>query len=293
MEKELTATLDDTRAEALFALLDDPSPTVQQALAAEIMRYGEEAWALLRRAERSASTERSKAAAKLMDSMGLQNPSATFQRFIRSFQYELETGSLLLERTEDPTLEGNAYTDLLDAMAARVRELTMLPCTPMERCRTLNRVFFHEYGFRGDVEDYYNPANSFLSTVLRRRKGIPISLSILYLLVAERSGFELEPIGLPYRFMVGCFLQRQPFFIDPFEHGTIRSPEEVMHFLRKHGVSPRTEMLMPTPIGEVLCRCCRNLARQYKSIGQEESARTYQEFVEEFEHAYERHARSH
>ena len=64
-------------------------------------------------------------------------------------------------------------------------------------------MLFHEWGFRGNVEQYTDPLNSFIDKVLARRKGIPISLSVLYLLVSERLGMPLEPVGLPGPFCRG------------------------------------------------------------------------------------------
>ena len=82
---------------------------------------------------------------------------------------------------------------------------------PLEICSVMNRVLFHEYGFRGAGKDFENPQNSFLHRVLERRKGLPITLSVIYILIARRLGFDLEPIGLPGRFMVGCFSDERPF----------------------------------------------------------------------------------
>ena len=86
----------------------------------------------------------------------------------------------------------------------------------LEVCKILNRVIFHEFEFRGEKEDFYNPDNSFLGKVLDNRRGIPLTLSVVYLLVADRFGFQLEPVGFPVRFMLGCFEEEVPFYIDPF-----------------------------------------------------------------------------
>src|SRR5690606_32768499 len=156
----------------------------------------------------------------------------------------------------------------------------------------INRVLFHDFDFRGNVENYTDPDNSFLDQVLERRRGLPLSLSILYLLVAERLGITLEPIGLPGHFMVGCFVDNAPFFIDPFDGGMFRSPEEIFLFLRSHDISPTLADLAPTPVREVLCRCCRNLANHYESNGDAGHAALFDSFVAEFESTYTRHTTS-
>ena len=85
----------------------------------------------------------------------------------------------------------------MDKLARRTRELLTPPMSPRQICSILNRVLFHEYGFRGAGKDFENPENSFLHRVIERRQGLPITLSVLFILIARRIGLELEPIGLP------------------------------------------------------------------------------------------------
>ena len=169
-------------------------------------------------------------------------------------------------------------------------ELIAEPATTREKCRIMNRVLFHEWGFRGNVEHYTDPRNSFLDQVLERRTGIPLSLSIVYLLVAQRLGLELEAVGLPGHFVVACYTDTLPFFIDPFDRGVFRDPDEIFTLLRAHHVVPQITDLAPTPVREVLCRCCRNLVNHYTASGETARALLFADFVREFEATYERNA---
>jgi regulator of sirC expression with transglutaminase-like and TPR domain len=128
--------------------------------------------------------------------------------------------------------------------------------------------------------------------VLERRTGIPLSLSIVYLLVAERLGVDLEPVGLPGHFIVGCFVDDLPFFIDPFDRGVFRDADEIFDLLRANNIVPKASDLAPTPVREVLCRSCRNLVNHYTAAGEPERAKLFARFVEEFETTYEKHASS-
>ena len=94
---------------------------------------------------------------------------------------------------------------------------------------------------------YTDPQNSLIDQVLGRRQGIPISLSIVYLLVASRVGLELEPVGLPGHFLVGCYRDRPPFFIDPFEQGAFRTRDEIYALLRARQIVPRASGLTRRP----------------------------------------------
>jgi regulator of sirC expression with transglutaminase-like and TPR domain len=279
-----------SRQGALRALLDDTDPVVRAGLVAEFARCSVRAVPFLREIARGQDRALAWHAAWFLQELKFSDPVAEFKGFIRSLNYELETGALLLSRIHSPQLDVASCYTAFDRMAARCRELMVEPSTAREKCRVLNRVLFHEHGFRGNVEHYTDPLNSFLDEVLTRRKGLPITLSMVYVLVAQRIGLTLEPVGLPGHFVVGCFLEATPFFIDTFEQGALRTPEELFAALQQQHLAPSISDLAPTPVREVLCRCCRNLSHHYAIAHDEIRARLYADLVEEFEATSERHA---
>jgi regulator of sirC expression with transglutaminase-like and TPR domain len=285
-----TAQLDEARQQALRDLLDDSSPAVRRALLAYLSALGPAGLRFLQETARSAHRPLARQAALFLEELKFSDPIADFRDFIRSLQYELETGSLLLSRTVTPGLDAGACCAELDRIASRCRELISEPASTREQCRVINRVLFHEWGFHGNVEHYTDPLNSLLDQVLARRTGIPLSLSIVYLLVAERLGLALEPVGLPGHFIVGCFEGSPPFFIDPFDKGVFLDPDEIFTLLRANHITPQVTDLAPTPVREVLCRSCRNLANHYTAAGDADRARLFAGFVVEFETTHERHA---
>jgi regulator of sirC expression with transglutaminase-like and TPR domain len=276
--------------EAVLALLDDPSPAVRKALLAHFAAQGEPARLFLENLAANGGRLLATHARGYLEELKFTDPVSEFRDFIRSLNYELETGALLLARTVFPDLDVGLSCERLDDLAARCRELIAEPLSVREKCRIMNRVLFHENGFRGNHEHYTDPLNSFLPIVLERRKGIPLSLSIVYLLVAQRLGIDLEPVGLPGHFMVGCYLEDAPLFIDPYEQGAFRTPEELFAYLKAGKHHPKVSDLAPTTVREVLCRSCRNLVNHYTATGDPDRATLFASFVEEFESTYERHA---
>jgi regulator of sirC expression with transglutaminase-like and TPR domain len=277
-----TESLGPSERAALLALLDDPSPAVRRALQARFVALGPIAADLLQSVARGPDRSLARLALAHLDELKISDPVADFRRFIRSLRYELETGALLLARTVAPRLDVGACCAQLDAIAARCRELIAEPSSAREKCRVLNRVLFHEWDFHGNVEHYTDPRNSFIDQVLARRTGLPLSLSVVYLLVAERVGLELYPVGLPGHFVVGCYTDAQPFFIDPFDRGVFRDARELFDLLRTRHLDLQLEDLAPTPVREVLCRSCRNLVNHYTAAGEHARARLFAGFVEEF-----------
>jgi regulator of sirC expression with transglutaminase-like and TPR domain len=199
----------------------------------------------------------------------------------------LETGALFLARVVQPDLKHSQINDVLDRWAERCADLITEPSSAREKCRIINRVLFHEEQLRGNQESYMDPDNSFLHRVLERRTGIPISLSTLYLLVAQRVGLDLEPVALPGHFVVGCYLDETPFFIDAFEGGMLRSAEDIVARLRRERVEVSLEDLVPATTAEVLCRMCRNLVVHFAHAGDRERSVLFAGFVAAFEQSAE------
>ncbi len=279
-------TLSPTEKSALLDLIDDPSPAVRRGLKQRFVELGSDSHNLLREIVRGNNRHLAWHARQFLQELNLTDPSAEFRDFIRSLNYELETGALMIARTMRPDLDTGEVCQELDRIAQRCRDLIIEPSSTRTKCRVINRILYHEMGFRGNTENYTDPENSFIDQVLERRCGIPISLCTLYLLVARRLGLELEPIGLPGHFMIGCFAEERPFFIDAFDGGVFRTPEEIFVFLRSNDLAPQLSDLAPTPIREVLSRTCRNLATHFDAHGDSDRAQLFDNFVSEFDATY-------
>ena len=91
----------------------------------------------------------------------------------------------------------------------------------------INYVMFQEEGFRGNTSNYYNPNNSYIDKVLQTRQGIPITLCILYMLIAKRVGVFLEPINFPRHFLLRLKIKDEDTFIDVFQKGKRLTNQEV------------------------------------------------------------------
>ena len=281
-----TLTLLPTQQAALLSLLDDSNATVRRELSHYFTGLGNPARDFLRDTAESSNRHLAWHARRYLEKLRLSDPKAEFREFIQSLNYELESGSLMIARTVRPDLDTGACCEALDQIADRCRELIIEPSGTRAKCRVINRILYHEMGFHGNVEHYTDPNNNFIDQVLETRRGIPISLCTIYLLVAYRLGLNLEPIGLPRHFMIGCFTEERPFFIDAFDGGIFRSPEEIFVFLRSHNMSPQLADLAPTPVREVLCRSCRNLANPYAANGDRDHSSLFDSFVTEFEAIY-------
>ena len=136
---------------------------------------------------------------------------------------DLGRAALLIASEEYPGLDILRYVARLEAMAAAVRPAVGTADDPQEQIEHLNTYLFIERGFRGNMQDYYDPRNSFLNDVLDRKMGIPITISVVYMEVGRRVGMPLQGVGMPGHFIVKYVCPEADIYIDPFNNGRVLS----------------------------------------------------------------------
>jgi regulator of sirC expression with transglutaminase-like and TPR domain len=139
---------------------------------------------------------------------------------------DLAEAALLIAEEEYPDLDTRFYLGRLDRMADEVRSRMCEEEGPRRRLEALNRYLFESLGFKGNLDDYYDPRNSFLNEVLDRRTGIPITISTVYLEVGWRVGMPLHGVGFPGHFLVKYVDSNGEIVIDPFNRGAILTEDD-------------------------------------------------------------------
>jgi regulator of sirC expression with transglutaminase-like and TPR domain len=190
-------------------------------------------------------------------------------RTIEDERIDLARAALAIARTEYPRLEPDLYLRRLQGLAQRVRaRLTRNP-TPAETIGVVNSVLFDEEQFRGNVDDYYDPRNSFLNEVLDRKLGIPITLALVYEEVARRTGLQLFGVGMPGHFLLTHYdVDGRQVILDPFHGGALLSLQECQRRLDKiysGQMQLRSELLASVSRRRWLTRLLNNLKTIYLS----------------------------
>jgi|SRR5579864_1621296 len=166
--------------------------------------------------------------------------SPEFRRLLAGVQdVDLTRISLEIARDAYPDLNPQPYLDTIESLAARVRERCTAGAGPRQILGQINEVLFVEEGFRGNTEAYYDPRNSFLNDVMDRKMGIPISLSVLYMALADRVGLAMSGVNLPAHFVVRTGAGDETIFVDPFHAGIL---------LDRYGCEKRVSELAGEPI---------------------------------------------
>jgi regulator of sirC expression with transglutaminase-like and TPR domain len=181
-------------------------------------------------------------------------------------QVNLAEAALLVAAEEYLELDVRSYLVRLDEMGFALRQRLEEEPRPERAVMALNHYLFQEQGFRGNVEQYYDPRNSYLNEVLDRRTGIPITLSTVYMEVAQRAGLEVEGVGLPGHFVVRIRTPIQSLLVDPFHGGTLLTEKDCQERLDRifsGKVKLEPKMFEPCRRKDMLERLLRNLKAIY------------------------------
>jgi regulator of sirC expression with transglutaminase-like and TPR domain len=183
---------------------------------------------------------------------------------------DLERAAFYIAQEAYPELDVEEYVALLDTMADEVRDRLPVEDYPLRTLKVLNDYLYQELGFKGNQTDYYNPQNSFLNDVLDRRTGIPITLALVYLSLAQRIAFPMEGIALPGHFLIRPVQSEMAIFVDAFNQGEIlfeQDCETLLHKMFGDRIAMREQFLAPATNRQFLARMLTNLKATYASSG--------------------------
>lgn len=176
--------------------------------------------------------------------------------------------ALLLAQDEYPALDVEAYLSELDGMAHEAR--SHLRGSLAQRVRGLCRYLFHDMGFHGNQQDYYDARNSYLNDVMDRRTGIPIMLSVVAMAVGSRAGLHVVGVGLPGHFVAKAVADEEEVLFDPFHGGrwlTTENCEQLVERVTGQPFEVDAEALRAVPLAAIVLRMLNNLKGVYLRDG--------------------------
>jgi len=193
-----------------------------------------------------------------------------FTEVVARDDFALDHAALLIGAWDYPERDVENYREQLDTIAGHAAPAVARASGGIGRARAISDTLFEHLGFSGNTDDYYDPRNSFLTDVLDRRMGIPISLSVLYLEVSRRVGVLAQGVNFPGHFLVRVAIEDAWLFLDPFAAGRTLTPADLEALLRKT-TSPDA-VLEPSVIAaatkrQIVSRMLVNLAGIYGRNG--------------------------
>ncbi len=255
----------DKQIKAMITLLAGEDEQTVDLVKKSLIGLGEGAVPSLLRAAEMGNTDVHKSLQTILGEIRFTRCEADFRQWADSATHDpdLEEGAFLLAKFRYPTLDIQYYRRKLDDMASALKETLDQRKHPRTIIGKINHYFYSKEQFKGNTEDYYNPENSYIHCVLDQKKGIPISLSLVYLLVAKRLGLPVSGVGLPGYFILKYEAAGYTAYIDAFNQGQSLSRKDCMRFLSHSGHNADKAYLSATSHREIILRMIRNLVYVY------------------------------
>ncbi len=268
--------------QALISLIDEPDPEIFSdishnihAFGADIVPFLENAW------ESYHQPELQKRIEILIHQIQYDQVCKDLVNWIQDGSVDLLAGCFIITRYQYPDIK----EDEIEYELSRIRKDIWLEInenlTALEQIKVFNYVFYELHGFNGNTTNYHSPQNSFLNKVLETRKGNPLSLSIIYILVAQSLELPVHGINLPEHFVLaytGSTINPDTlqyshnnvlFYINAFSRGMVFSHKEIDAFLKQLNQEPKPAFFTPCSNKDIIKRMLSNLINAYKKAGED------------------------
>jgi len=280
--------------DALISLIDDPDISVYTHVRERIVSYGEE---IIPRLENfweinSFGLEFQQRIEDIIHVIQFDAVYKSLERWSREGGSDLFEGALMVARYQYPDLD---ETDVRDKFSKLRQDIWLElndELTALEKVKVFNHILFEVHGFRGNKKNYHAAQNSYINSVLETHKGNPLSLSIIYIVLAESLGVPVYGVNLPNHFILAYvdefnimqFLESKLnptaektdilFYINAFNKGTIVHRNEITSYIEQIKVDSKPEFYNPCDNRTIVLRLINNLIFSYDRLG-------YPEKVEE------------
>lgn len=272
----------ESQMKALIRLVEDPDEIVFAHVRDKLLDYGADAIPFL---EISWEDEElgilfQKRIEDIIHDIQFEESKRGLTEWVRSEEKDLLEGSLAIARFQYPGLDEEAIRADIAKITQDIWLEINQKSTILEKVRIFNKVFFGTHGFRGNTDNYHSPLNSYLNTVLEMRRGNPLSLSLVYSLVANRLQLPIHGVNLPHHFILAYVDEENLakyqdkasahgvlFYINPFSKGSLFDEDDIRAFLDKYKLPYDREYFEPCSNTQMLRRMLTNLIASFQEVG--------------------------
>ena len=254
----------------MLSLLDDEDDSIYFQVRNSLLLLGESALPHLDDYLNTSNPVFNERVREAYDLILLDSVKDQFRSFRKRFpsDVDLEEGVFLIARLGYPQIDMRIYQDLLNFFASELQPRLDPVDAPEDIIQKIGKYFAVDKGFGGIEKDYYNPDSHYLTKVLETKKGVPIALSAIYLLVLRKLNIPVRGIGMPGHFIIRYDFGDQSILADPSNAGRILSIEDCKNYLSKMGYQYQKSYLEPVNNKSILERMLRNLVLVYEKQSQ-------------------------
>lgn len=271
---------DEKALRSLVTLLEEEDPTSFDLVRRQILGVGAAIMPYLDELRHAATPEMAIRLETVAGEVRFQDLRRDFVRLSLAKLPDLEEGAMLISRFGFPGVDAAVYRDWLDRVAGAVAADMPAEAGIGESVRRLSNHLFQALNFAGNETRYYDADNSYLSRVIDTRRGIPVTLTVLFLLLARRLRLPVYGVGTPGHFLAGFKESGTALFVDCFRGGQLMTLPEVKRMLVRNGYDWRPELGKPVGSREILARMLRNLISIHQKNGTVERAERLSTLVE-------------
>ncbi len=267
---------------ALIKLIDDPDEGIYSQIHDRLLSYGTEAIPFLETSweEEDYGILFQERIESLIHEIQFEEIKNQLNDWVNSDEKDLLKGAIIVAKSQYPGLDEKAIYDEFERIQRDVWLEVNDHLTALERVRILNKVLFGSYHFQGNTKNFHSPLNSYINVVLETKKGNPLSLSLIYSVIAQRLGFPIFGVNLPNQFILAYmdenaihrFMNKENkygvlFYINPFSKGSIFDENEINEFLKNIKAPQNREYYEPCSNSTIIKRMLTNLIAAFQQVG--------------------------
>jgi regulator of sirC expression with transglutaminase-like and TPR domain len=263
-----------TEIEALICLLDDPDETIYKEVSSKLCKIGKPAIANLERAwNKYTSVIFQERIESLIENIHLNWVKKNLEDWVLYRQNDLLDGCYIVSTFQYPDLEKEDIDNYLQVLKKDLKSELNNTLTPLEKIQVFNHVLFDIHRFTGNYTNYYSPFNNYLNYVLESKKGNPLTLSILYSVLAHSLDLPLFGVNLPRNFILAWVEEYSKsefevlFYVNPYNRGNLLGRKDVELFLQQQNIEGKPSFLTPCDNIDIIRRLISNLMFSFEKVG--------------------------
>ena len=261
-----------TEIKALISLLDDPeiAPQIQgeiQNLGEAIIPFLEESW------EETLDPQQQSRLENLIHQLQFEGLQQRLRVWRDAGAQDLLEGMWLLNSYQYPDADLQALNRAIEQLRFEAWTLLRPDMHPADQVQVLNHVIFRNHKFAANTQHFHSPANSMLHRVLETKRGNPLSLCVIYLLVAQRLDLPVFGVNLPNLFVLSYLVQKEddekavlPLYINCYNRGVILSKADIEHYVGQLGITSQESFYEPCTHLDIVRRAMRNLQVGFEKL---------------------------
>lgn len=271
--------MNNNELHALISLLDDPDDLVYKQIRQQLLNLGADAIPALESAwENSFDSTLQNRIEQIIQVIQFDKVSKELKIWAHPDNQDLLEGVLLIARYQYPDLDESKVRKHIEQIKQDIWLELNNNLTALEKVRVINHIIFDVHGFSGNTTNYHAPQNSYINNVLETKKGNPLSLAIIYAIIAQDLRIPIYGVNFPDHFILAYVDHSNPiyghdlgdrvlFYINPFSRGWVVSKKEIDAFLKQKRLDFHPEYYEPCSNLQIMRRLLSNLINSYEKLG--------------------------